>query len=72
MRNKIFLGTGIGSIVLGILGLLFSDEILGGKHKKAIDTVGIIVSILGLGITAKVLDLELRPDPLEEETPEEA
>ncbi len=65
MRNKILLGTGIAAIVAGIGGLFAADNVK--KNNKLITIVSGIVAIVGLAITAAIVDKELYPGELEEE-----
>ena len=65
MKNKILLGTGITAIIGGVIGLFAADKMK--KNNKFITVISGIVAIVGLGLTAKVLDEELYPEELEEE-----
>lgn len=65
MRNKILLGTGITAIIAGIGGLFAADNVK--KNNKLITIVSGIVAIIGLAVTAAIVDKELYPDELEEE-----
>lgn len=65
MKNKILLGTGIVAIIAGIGGLFAADNVK--KNSKLITIVSGIVAIVGLAVTAAIVDKELYPDELEEE-----
>ena len=68
MKNKILLGTGIVAIIAGIGGLFAADNVK--KNNKLITIVSGIVAIVGLAVTAAIVDKELYPDELEEEEEE--
>jgi hypothetical protein len=69
MKNKILLGTGLATLLVGIAGVFVSDKVK--KNNKLIKIASWIVLSIGMILTAKVIDDELYPDALEEENPEQ-
>ena len=70
--HKVLLGGGIVSIAAGIGGIFLADN--AKKNKKLLTVLSSILAIVGLGMTACVLDAELYPEEYEEgeeETTEE-
>lgn len=63
--HKVLLGGGIATIITGIVGIFLADK--SKKNKKLFTVASSIVAILGLGMTAFVLDAELYPEDYEEE-----